>query len=413
MNDRADFDSNLSSAFAAYADRAPVNVDAVALATAVTRDTAPGRWSFPVPRAWLLVGTILALLLLSAALVVGSYVQRPRTTLGGGGLMVVGQLDVTANGHFSTATAVHVFTLDAATGARVAIVDWMLPTDTQSGPVTWAKWSPDRTHALLFDADRTPLGVLDIGSHRLTGLRELTRSIQAYGSSLGSFDEEVAWSPASDRFAILIPGELADGARRVLIFDLSGHEVARLALPDGASARFPSWSPDGSSILVVGCPCGAGTRHLYIVPVDGSATRSLLGVTDQLRPALWSPEGSRIAYSTPTGIAIVAVADGRQMNLTEGHDLRPAWSPDGHRIAFQRENAAGESQGIYLVDADGSNLTRLTDAPDERPEWSPDGTELVFSRDDRNTSCCYPDAWVVSTAGGEPRLLLKHANVDW
>jgi len=53
-----------------------------------------------------------------------------------------------------------------------------------------------------------------------------------------------------------------------------------------------------------------------------------------------------------------------QRRLTEnGGD--PAWSPDGHAIAFERN---GE---IYVMRADGTRLRRLTRSPSEDsfPGW--------------------------------------------
>jgi Tol biopolymer transport system component len=66
--------------------------------------------------------------------------------------------------------------------------------------------------------------------------------------------------------------------------------------------------------------------------------------------------------------------------LTEGRNpnSRPAWSPDGTRIAFVSTNGFGT--GIALIDVDGRNYRPLN-APtqiNETPRWSPDGTQIVF-----------------------------------
>ncbi len=47
MNDRTDFEGRLTTALAAYAEGAPVEVDAVSLTSAIARGRAHRRWSFP------------------------------------------------------------------------------------------------------------------------------------------------------------------------------------------------------------------------------------------------------------------------------------------------------------------------------------------------------------------------------
>ena len=54
---------------------------------------------------------------------------------------------------------------------------------------------------------------------------------------------------------------------------------------------------------------------------------------------------------------------------------------------------------------------RLTDGDDVKPAWSPDGTSVVFGR--QNMDVGYPGVWVVAVEGGEPRLLFKNATSDW
>jgi TolB protein len=69
-------------------------------------------------------------------------------------------------------------------------------------------------------------------------------------------------------------------------------------------------------------------------------------------------------------------ADGTQtVRLTKSpsQDGRPAWSPDGKRIAFHRR-VLGHGQ-IFVMNADGSEPTRLTGlsllAFNRDPSWGP------------------------------------------
>ena len=72
----------------------------------------------------------------------------------------------------------------------------------------------------------------------------------------------------------------------------------------------------------------------------------------------------------------------RQLTNTTASNLRPAWSPDGKRIAFQ-SNRNG-SYHIYVMDSDGGNVVQLTngDADDRHPAWSPDGKFVAVDSGD-------------------------------
>ena len=61
-----------------------------------------------------------------------------------------------------------------------------------------------------------------------------------------------------------------------------------------------------------------------------------------------------------------------------------SWSPDGQYIVFQsnHERQPGNDPSLYLIQADGSNLTRLTfgDHHDREAAWSPDGRRIAMHR---------------------------------
>jgi Tol biopolymer transport system component len=79
-------------------------------------------------------------------------------------------------------------------------------------------------------------------------------------------------------------------------------------------------------------------------------------------------------------------ADGTGVEVL-GQGSLPVWSPDGTRIAFERQNGVCVFDlcgiDIYTMAADGSDVRRLTNTttPFEYaavPAWSPDGTRIAY-----------------------------------
>ena len=99
------------------------------------------------------------------------------------------------------------------------------------------------------------------------------------------------------------------------------------------------------------------------------------------------------ASETRTEICVGKVDGSDMRQLTTGQSFgndRPAWSPNGSKIAFERRQSSQCcATDLYVMDANGNNLTQLTNTPnatESGPTWSPDGTKIVFSRDDGQQS---------------------------
>jgi len=127
-------------------------------------------------------------------------------------------------------------------------------------------------------------------------------------------------------------------------------------------------------------------------------------VGDGHSPAL-SENGAQIAYYDENyQIWTVNVTGSARRQLTSGHfDLYPSWSPDGKKLAFRRSTMIeGSSHSdIWIMNSDGSHQLPLTDALGsggnyDRPAWSPDGQRLAFVSRHGYSS---PEIYIISADG--------------
>jgi len=141
---------------------------------------------------------------------------------------------------------------------------------------------------------------------------------------------------------------------------------------------------------------------------------------EEIYPSL-SPDGQSFVFASPQSgdwdIYRQGVKDRAAINLTAGtgsYDVQPVYSPDGARIAFRSSRNGG---GLFLMENDGTGVTQLT-TEGFNPAWSPDGHELAFNDDNpfnyegRNT---YPSAsklWAVDVTTKARRVITEHDAVQ-
>lgn len=135
----------------------------------------------------------------------------------------------------------------------------------------------------------------------------------------------------------------------------------------------PSLSPDGRELVF------QALNQIWLMHVGGSPRRLTDDKYYKCDPA-WSPDGTRIAYSSDKAgtedIYVLDVASGAERRATSlpGAEVSAAWSPDGTMIAFQDQNGA-----TFIVDL-GSGTVRQILAPlfaPSKPSWHASGKTIA------------------------------------
>jgi Tol biopolymer transport system component len=135
-----------------------------------------------------------------------------------------------------------------------------------------------------------------------------------------------------------------------------------------------------------------GTQKILTVGADGTGlTEVSSSLTGFDTDPTWSPDGDRLAFTRRVDndgngqmdsneIFIVDADGGNLTQLTHNgiHEMYPDWSPDGRKIAFTRSDN-GNISFVTIADGRETEVTR-DDAFDYNPDWSPDGTKIAFDR---------------------------------
>ena len=188
-------------------------------------------------------------------------------------------------------------------------------------------------------------------------------------------------------FSLLIERRNA-GQRSFYIMSADGNRFTPFTgVPTGVVTLMPS--PDGKIIAFIREV--DGVRELWAMDRDGANQRIILaGGPYQIESASWAPDSRKlaVAYSTPTAtsdIATIGVDGTGFKDLTPDPlpgviiDRDPSWSPDGTRIAYS-SNASG-TRRLWIMNADGSGahqvLASSVQSSERNPVWAPDTTNFL------------------------------------
>jgi len=248
---------------------------------------------------------------------------------------------------------------ESSSGNTIHLVNPDGSGDVELGTGGAPSWSPDGSKLAVSTVVCYPYdGCLGVGN--LTVMDPERRTIQELPGAIGFTP---AWAPSGDVIAFV---GCCDSSPQLYLTRLDDSQLVRLSIQGVDGANHPAWSPDGLRIAFE-CFFAPASNDICVVNKDGTGLVRLR-ITDspgQIAswPA-WSPDGRSIAFTASgTGLNVMTADGGRLRHLADGSE--PAWSRDGAKLVFVGDN------GLFEIDADGSNLKRLTTGHHTAPAWRP------------------------------------------
>ncbi len=189
------------------------------------------------------------------------------------------------------------------------------------------------------------------------------------------------------------------------------HAATNKVVPSSSTARPAAASPADKIAFISN---RTGTYNVYVVNADSGGLRQLTRFrSGELgRPAL-SPDGKSVVFDrskTPDGDSDIWImrSDGSGLrDFTPGpsDDTSPSWSPDGTKVIFASDR--GGAYDVFVMQANGKGMVQLSDRGrgDAEPAFSRDGKRVAFVECDQSFAHC--QLWAMNANGKDARRLTK------
>jgi len=191
---------------------------------------------------------------------------------------------------------------------------------------------------------------------------------------------------------------------QLIWYDRTGKQVGTADAPSKVAAgEDPRISPDGKRIAIKRNP----PNTIWVV--DTEKGNSLRITNDFGQIPVWSPDGSRIAFSGVNGLMAKAsngLGDTETL-LPGGAPFPRQWSPDGKYLIYLRRGVKTRLD-MYAVSLQGDPKEMLLlNSPfdDDDPELSPDGKWLAYAADDTGSPEIYIQPFNDGTLGSDRKRI--------
>ncbi len=223
----------------------------------------------------------------------------------------------------------------------------------------------------------------------------------------GSYGEP-ALAPNQRRVIFSWPSPLGNN---LWVFDFSQGVKSRFSFGSTFDAS-AVWSPDGSRVAFASRRGGAS--DIYLKPATGAGTEDLLfsSKVDKI-PDSWSADGRTLVFESLTPKNRLELwmlsLDGRQASpylQTEFSTGQSALSPDGHWIAYTSDETGRLEVYVQSFPIPAGGRYPISPAGGDQPSWRRDGKELFYLAQDRKLMAV-PVTTGASFASQAPRALFQ------
>ncbi len=192
---------------------------------------------------------------------------------------------------------------------------------------------------------------------------------------------------------------------QLIWFDREGKQTGAASAPETVfSGQDPHISHDGKRLVIK--RSSGGIQTLWSIDLEKNTPLRITADFGQL--PVWSPDGSKIAFSGNGGLTIKAASGlGDAEVIWPGTNFPFDWSTDGRYIIFLRRGVKTRMD-MYALPMFGERKESplLNSAFDEQsPQLSPDGKWLAYAADDTGKYEIYVQAFTDGKLGSDRKII--------